>query len=72
MSAKQKRFPYSVALKLNVIKYAKDHGNRAAARHFGPPPTEKIIRVWRKQEEELQKLGKKKHYFCAYAAKCPS
>jgi hypothetical protein len=58
MSAKQKRFSYSVAFKLNVIKYAKKHVSRAAERHCGPPPTEKMIRVWRKQEEELQELGK--------------
>jgi hypothetical protein len=54
MSAKQKRFPCSVAFKLNVIKFAKEHGNRAAERHFGPPPTEKMIRAFRKQEEEFE------------------
>jgi hypothetical protein len=41
MSAKQKMFSYSIAFKLNVIKSVKDHGSRAAERHFGPPPTEK-------------------------------
>jgi hypothetical protein len=46
MSAKQKRFSYSVAFKLNVIKFAKEHGNREVERHFGPPPTEKMIHTW--------------------------
>uniref|UniRef100_A0A803J700 HTH CENPB-type domain-containing protein n=1 Tax=Xenopus tropicalis TaxID=8364 RepID=A0A803J700_XENTR len=42
--SKQKRLAYKVAFKLEVIKFAKEHGNRAAERHFGPPPTEKTIR----------------------------
>jgi hypothetical protein len=71
MLAKQKRFSYSIAFKLNVIKYVKEHGNRAAEKHFGPSRTEKMICVWRKQEEELQKLGKNKHSFHKHAAKWP-
>ena len=51
---------YSAKFKLNVISYAKEHGNRAAERQFGPPPTECIIRQWRKQEEQLLKMPKKK------------
>uniref|UniRef100_A0A8C8S1R3 HTH CENPB-type domain-containing protein n=1 Tax=Pelusios castaneus TaxID=367368 RepID=A0A8C8S1R3_9SAUR len=57
----QKRLAYKAAFKLEVIKFAKEHGNRAAERHFGPPPTEKMIREWRKQEDQLTKLGKNKH-----------
>jgi hypothetical protein len=43
MSDKQKRFLYSVTFKLNVIKFAKEHGNRVGERNFDPSPTEKII-----------------------------
>jgi hypothetical protein len=69
MSAKQKRFSYSVALKLNVIKFAKEHSNMAAERHFGPHSTEKMIRDWRKQKEELLKLEKNifSHTYCKMA-----
>jgi hypothetical protein len=68
MSAKQKKFSYSVAFKLNVIKLVKKHGNSMAERLFGPPPTEKMICTWRKQEEELLKLEKNKHSFCTHSA----
>lgn len=44
---------------------------RAAERHFGPPPTEKMIREWRKQEDQLQKADKSKHTFRGHAAKWP-
>jgi hypothetical protein len=71
MSARQERSSYSVAFKLNVIKFAKEHGNRAGERHFGPPPTKKIICAWRKQEEELLKLEKNKHSYRTHAAKWP-
>ena len=57
----KKRHKYTIAYKLQVIQYAKENGNRAAARHFGSPPTEKMIRFWRKQEEKLQKAVKSKH-----------
>uniref|UniRef100_A0A8C8RNE1 HTH CENPB-type domain-containing protein n=1 Tax=Pelusios castaneus TaxID=367368 RepID=A0A8C8RNE1_9SAUR len=61
--SKMKRLAYKIPFKLEVVKYAKEHGNRAAKRHFGPPPTEKMIREWRKQEDQLQKLDKTKHTF---------
>nr|AHN53440.1 DDE superfamily endonuclease [Nuttalliella namaqua] len=67
----QKRLAYKAAFKLEVIKFAKEHGNRAAERHFGPPPTEKMIREWRKQEDQLQKLGKNKHNLRKPTAKWP-
>jgi len=69
MCSKQKRISYAVGFKLNVIKYAKEHGNRAAERHFGPPPTEKMICEWRKLEEKLQQLEKNKHSFRMHIAK---
>ena len=52
---KNKRYSYDVGYKLKVIAYAEEHGNRAAERHFGPPPTEKIIWNWRASKEELKK-----------------
>uniref|UniRef100_A0A8C8SN22 HTH CENPB-type domain-containing protein n=1 Tax=Pelusios castaneus TaxID=367368 RepID=A0A8C8SN22_9SAUR len=69
--SKTKRLAYKIPFKLEVVKYAKEHGNRAAERHFGPPPTEKMIREWRKQEDQLQKLDKTKHTFRGHAAKWP-
>ena len=50
------RFLYTASFKLKVIKYAKKHGNRAADRHFGPPPIESVIRLWRQQEEKLLQM----------------
>ncbi|KAG2459032.1 POGK protein, partial [Polypterus senegalus] len=69
--SKQKRCTYKVGFKLEVIKYAKEHGNRAAERHFGPPPSEKMIREWQKQEDQLQKLDKSKQTLRGHAAKWP-
>ncbi|TRY89392.1 hypothetical protein DNTS_024128, partial [Danionella cerebrum] len=69
--SKQKRLAYKVPFKLAVIKFAKEHGNRAAERHFGRPPTEKMIREWRKQEDQLQKLEKSRHTLRQKTAKWP-
>ncbi|KAF6081661.1 hypothetical protein HJG60_008709 [Phyllostomus discolor] len=69
--SKQKRISYKIPFKLEVVKYAKEYGNRAAERHFGPPPTEKMIREWRKQEDQLQKTDKTKQCFRGHAAKWP-
>ncbi|XP_041421491.1 uncharacterized protein LOC495453 isoform X13 [Xenopus laevis] len=68
---KQRRLSYNISFKLEVVSYAKEHGNRAAARHFGPPPTEKMIREWRKQEEQLQKTEKNKCTLRGHVAKWP-
>ena len=38
-----------------VIAYAEEYGNRAAERHFGPPPREKTICNWRASKEYLKK-----------------
>ena len=40
-------------------------------RHFGPPPTEKMIQEWRKQEDQLQNMDKTKQCFRGHAAKWP-
>ena len=48
---KNKRYSYDVDYKLKVVAYAEEHGNRAAERHFGPPPMEKTIRDWRAIKE---------------------
>jgi hypothetical protein len=67
----QKRFSYSVAFKLQVVQYAKENGNRAAERHFGPPPPEKMIREWRKQGNQLISFEKNINSFRRHAAKWP-
>jgi hypothetical protein len=36
MDTNQKIGSYSVSYKLNMIHFTKEHGNRAAERHFGP------------------------------------
>ena len=43
---------------MEVIKYAKEHGNRAAERQFGP--TECVIRKWRKAESTIKEMRKVK------------
>jgi transposase-like protein len=52
------RKSYTAAFKLEAVAYAKKNGNRATARHFSI--NEKMIRNWRKQEDELRRLGMKK------------
>jgi len=42
------------------VNYAEKHGNRAAERRFVSPPTEKMIREWRKQRKDLIKADKSK------------
>ncbi|CAJ0949590.1 unnamed protein product [Ranitomeya imitator] len=69
--SKQRRISYKIPFKLEVVKYAKEHGNRAAERHFGPPPTEKMIREWKKHEDQLQKMDKDKKCFRGHTAKWP-
>ncbi|KAF7235526.1 Zinc finger and SCAN domain-containing protein 16 [Varanus komodoensis] len=66
-----KRTSYSAKFKLEVISYAKEHGNRAAERQFGRPPTECMIRQWRKQEEQLLKMPEKKKALRGKPAKWP-
>jgi len=64
MGSKERQLPYSIAFKIEVVNYAEKHGNQANERHFGSPPTEKIIQEWRKQRKDLIKADKsKKLYF---------
>lgn len=70
MAQKQQRHCYNIAFELRVISYAKEHGNRVE-RHFGQPPTEKMIRSWRKQEQDLEKAMHHKHNLRRGSAKWP-
>jgi len=54
-----------------VIEYAKQHGNRAAAKNFGEPPTESTVRDWRREEEKLKTLGRNKCASCSGIVKWP-
>ena len=49
---------YYAAFMLEVTKYAKENGTRAAERMYGL--TEKMIRNWRNQEELLKTIPKTK------------
>jgi len=42
------------------VNYTEKHGNWAAERRFGSPPTEKMIREWRNQRKDLIKADKSK------------
>ena len=53
-----KRKSYTADFKLNAIKFAKEKGNRAAGRQFNC--SEKNIRDWRKEEDELQTMNPRK------------
>ena len=68
---KKRRHSYTSSYKLQVVKYAEEHGNRQAERHFGPPPTEKMIRTWRGQKEALQNSRKEKRAERGKNAKWP-
>jgi hypothetical protein len=43
MGSKERRLYYSIAFKVKVVNCAEKHGNWAAERRFGSPPTEKMI-----------------------------
>ena len=58
MGSKERRLSYSIAFKIEVVNYAEKHGKRAAERRFDSPPTEKMIREWRKQRKDLIKGDK--------------
>ena len=53
-----KRKSYTAGFKLQVIKFAKEKGNRAAGREFDVGETS--AREWRKDEKELKKLNPRK------------
>ena len=60
MGSKDRRLSYSIAFKIEVVNYTEKHGNWAAERRFGSPPTEKMIRERRKQRKDLIKADKSK------------
>ncbi|KAG7173858.1 Pogo transposable element-like 79, partial [Homarus americanus] len=51
-----RRHKYNIAFKLEVVRYAKEHGNRATERNFGPPPTEMMISHTSKMARLRRKL----------------
>ena len=53
-----KRRSYTAGYKTEVLKYAEEHGNRAAGRHYNI--SEKLCRDWRKQKGKLQSMKKTK------------
>ena len=61
MAEKKRRHCHNIKSKLHVVAYAKEHGNRGAEQYFGPPPTEKKIRMWRKQDDDLKAAKRSKH-----------
>ena len=63
MGSKERRLSYSIAVKIEVVNYAEEHGNRAAERNFGSPPTEKMVQEWRKQRKDLIKADKIKKLY---------
>ena len=63
MGSKERWLSYSIAFKIEVVNYTEKHGNRAAERRFGSPPTEKMIREWRKQRNDLIKADKSKKLY---------
>ena len=52
------RKSYDAEFKLKVVAFAKENGNRAAERKFNV--SEKIVRDWRKKEDELRSTKKTK------------
>jgi len=63
MGSKERRLSYSIAFKIKVVNYTEKHGNRAAESRFGSPPTEKMIREWRKQKKDIIKADKNKELY---------
>ena len=53
-----RRTSYTAADKLEMLKYAKEHGNRAAARRFGV--NECNIRSWRRSQSKIEAMPKAK------------
>ncbi|OOZ66168.1 hypothetical protein BOW47_12420, partial [Solemya velum gill symbiont] len=58
MASKRKRSSYDAAFKLKAVEFAEENGNRAAGRKFDI--SEKLVRDWRKQKEELLEMPKTK------------
>jgi hypothetical protein len=45
MGSKVRRLYYSIVFKVEVVNYTEKHGNRAAERRFGSPPTGDKMRI---------------------------
>jgi len=71
MGSKERRLSYSIAFKIEVANYAEKHGNRAAERRFGSPPSGKMIREWRKQRKIQSKQIRVKKTLRSCASKWP-
>ncbi|CAI9726749.1 Hypothetical predicted protein [Octopus vulgaris] len=71
MATSSRRYSYTIGYKLQVIEYAKQHGNGAAERHLGAPLTEKMIRYWKRQEDLLKPATRLKSDLHQSAAKWP-
>ena len=69
MGSKERRLSYSIAFTIEVVNYTEKHGNRAAERRFGSPPTEKMIREWRKKRKDLIKADTNKNTLRSCAPK---
>ena len=68
----KKRISYTTAYKLKVIEYAKENGNHAAERYFGPPPSRCSIKEWRMQEDKLRLMPREKRAERGKCDKCPN
>uniref|UniRef100_A0A8C7X5T2 HTH CENPB-type domain-containing protein n=1 Tax=Oryzias sinensis TaxID=183150 RepID=A0A8C7X5T2_9TELE len=64
-----KRHAYEAQFKLQVISYAEEHGNRAAARKFNI--NESMVRNWRKLENKLRQVKKTQLSFRGNKARWP-
>jgi hypothetical protein len=71
MNHPKRRHCYTIAFKRAVIEYTKEHGNRAEERQLGPPPTEKTIRTWRQQEQQLKEANPNNRNLCRGTANWP-
>ena len=71
MGSKERRLSYSITFNIEVVNYAEKRGNRSAERCFGLPPTEMMIREWRKQRKDLIKADKSKKTLHSCAPKWP-
>jgi hypothetical protein len=58
MCSEHMRTPCTVGFKLNIKNHLKELGNTAPVRHFGFPPTKKMIHKWRRQEKKLRDFKK--------------
>ena len=71
MGSKERQLSYSIVFKIKVVNYAEKHGNWAAERRFGSPPTEKMIRERRKQRKDLIKTDESKKTLRSCGPKWP-